>query len=201
MNDINVDSKADNRQIIKEKALYLFYSKGYDAVGVQEIVNTAGITKPTLYYYFKSKSGLLQSILEEKCTSIIRDLKEAAFFDGDLVKTLERIVKVYMQVAVNDHEFYNFMFSLYFTAKGNESYQIIRPYIIKQFDIVKTIFDEASYQLGNMRNRQEQFAIGFIGIITHYIMYHYEKDYPVEELLDQQVAYSLVHQFMHGINS
>ena len=29
--------------------------KGYDAVGVQEIVDTAGITKPTLYYYFGSK--------------------------------------------------------------------------------------------------------------------------------------------------
>ena len=32
-----------------------FYMKGYDAVGVQEIVDTAGITKPTLYYYFEVK--------------------------------------------------------------------------------------------------------------------------------------------------
>ena len=42
----------------------LFYSKGYDAAGVQEIVERAGVTKPTLYYYFGSKLGLLQAILD-----------------------------------------------------------------------------------------------------------------------------------------
>ena len=32
-----------------------FMPRGYDAVGVQEIAQKAGITKPTLYYYFGSK--------------------------------------------------------------------------------------------------------------------------------------------------
>ena len=40
----------DNQERIMECALDLFYAKGYDAVGVQEIAETAGITKPTLYY-------------------------------------------------------------------------------------------------------------------------------------------------------
>ena len=42
----------DNRQLIMEKALELFCARGYDAVGVQEIAEQSGITKPTLYYYF-----------------------------------------------------------------------------------------------------------------------------------------------------
>ncbi len=42
----------DNRERILQCALELFYAKGYDAVGVQEIAQKAGITKPTLYYYF-----------------------------------------------------------------------------------------------------------------------------------------------------
>ena len=49
----------DNRQAILDSALTLFYEKGYDAVGVQQIVDAAGVTKPTLYYYFGSKQGLL----------------------------------------------------------------------------------------------------------------------------------------------
>ena len=54
----------DNKELIKKSALDLFYARGYDAVGVQEIVNTAGITKPTLYYYFGSKRGLLENLIQ-----------------------------------------------------------------------------------------------------------------------------------------
>ena len=53
----------ENRMRIMECAKKLFYAKGYDAVGVQEIVDRAGITKPTLYYYFGSKLGLLKTLL------------------------------------------------------------------------------------------------------------------------------------------
>ncbi|HIS80092.1 MAG TPA: helix-turn-helix transcriptional regulator [Candidatus Scatomonas merdavium] len=38
----------ENRERLLEAALSLFYEKGYDAVGVQEIVEAAGVTKPTL---------------------------------------------------------------------------------------------------------------------------------------------------------
>ena len=40
----------DNRELLLNTALELFHAKGYDAVGVQEIVDRAGVTKPTLYY-------------------------------------------------------------------------------------------------------------------------------------------------------
>ena len=52
-------TELDNRELILNAALDLFYARGYDAVGVQEIVDRAGVTKPTLYYYFGSKLGLL----------------------------------------------------------------------------------------------------------------------------------------------
>jgi len=53
----------DNRLIILQTACQLFSEQGYDAVGVQEIIATAGFTKPTLYHYFGSKQGLLDAIL------------------------------------------------------------------------------------------------------------------------------------------
>ena len=66
----------DNKEKILECALNLFYQKGYDAVGVQEIVTAVGITKPTLYYYYKSKYGLLESLLSEKCNRMNEQLRE-----------------------------------------------------------------------------------------------------------------------------
>ena len=37
----------DNRSNLLQCAKELFYAKGYDAVGVQEIVDRAGLTKPS----------------------------------------------------------------------------------------------------------------------------------------------------------
>jgi AcrR family transcriptional regulator len=44
-------------------ALELFTRYGYSASSVREICQTAGVTKPVLYYYFKSKEGLYLEIM------------------------------------------------------------------------------------------------------------------------------------------
>ena len=67
----------DNKEKILQCALELFYARGYDAVGVQEIAETAGVTKPTLYYYFGSKKGLLETLLETEY-AVLRQALESA---------------------------------------------------------------------------------------------------------------------------
>lgn len=46
-------------------ALDLFQRKGYAATTVREIVASAGVTKPVLYYYFAHKEGIYLAILQE----------------------------------------------------------------------------------------------------------------------------------------
>lgn len=48
-----------------EAAKELFYRRGIRAVGVDEIVCEAGVTKPSLYRAFKSKDELVAACLEE----------------------------------------------------------------------------------------------------------------------------------------
>lgn len=50
---------------IFDTALDLFYRKGIRAVGVDEIVCEAGVTKPSLYRAFKSKDELVAACLQE----------------------------------------------------------------------------------------------------------------------------------------
>lgn len=107
----------DNREKILECALNLFYQKGYDAVGVQEIVTSAGITEPTMYYYFKSKYGLLEALLHERCSKMNEQLREAAFYNGDLVFTLERYAKTMFAIAESDLRFYYLTLSLFYSAR------------------------------------------------------------------------------------
>ena len=74
----------DNRMNILEKALHLFYEKGYDAIGVQEIADAAGVTKPTLYHYFGSQYGLLQAVAMEGYADLKAGMTEAIRYQGDL---------------------------------------------------------------------------------------------------------------------
>ena len=52
------------RERLLQAAADVFTTKGYAAASVSEIVAAAGVTKPVLYYYFRSKEGIYLEILE-----------------------------------------------------------------------------------------------------------------------------------------
>ena len=72
----------DTRANLLTCALKLFADRGCDAVGVQEIVDAAGITKPTLYHYFGSNRGLLDALLAERFRPLHRAVAQAAMYYG-----------------------------------------------------------------------------------------------------------------------
>jgi AcrR family transcriptional regulator len=54
---------ADARDRLIAAALDQFTRRGYAATSVRELCEAAGVTKPVLYYYFKSKEGLYLEIM------------------------------------------------------------------------------------------------------------------------------------------
>ena len=191
----------DNRENIMQCALNLFSDKGYDAVGVQEIVKAAGITKPTLYYYFKSKQGLLEALIQEKGNLLIERLIQATRISGDITEKLLRLADAYVRFSIEDEKFFMLMLSLTYYPKQNDAHQAIVPLISRQYRLVTETFERESDYLGNMNGRQEQFAMGFIGILDFYITVQYERGKNQEEIQDSGAVYAVVHQFLHGIFS
>jgi TetR/AcrR family transcriptional repressor of nem operon len=55
----------DMRQHIIDVARLLMTNKGYTAVGLAEVLSTAGVPKGSFYYYFKSKEEFGRALLEE----------------------------------------------------------------------------------------------------------------------------------------
>lgn len=56
--------QADTRQRIQAVARELFTQKGVQRTSLQDIATRLGITKPALYYHFKSREELVRSILQ-----------------------------------------------------------------------------------------------------------------------------------------
>lgn len=48
-----------------EAAARLFAERGFGGTNLQDISDELGISRPALYYYFKSKEGILASLVEE----------------------------------------------------------------------------------------------------------------------------------------
>lgn len=187
----------DNRSIIAEQALALFATRGYDAVGVQEICEAAAITKPTLYHYFGSKRGLLESILSESFSRMNGEILTAAKYEGDLPLTLQRIAEVCFNFAGKNPVFYRLQLGLWFSPRESEGFLVVSRLNRFQYEIIERLFIEAVPQHGNMRGRHQAYAITFLGMVNNYIGLGLNGLTKLDSTLVKQA----VHQFQHGIYS
>ncbi len=187
----------DNREIIIRRAIDLFSAKGYDAVGVQELAEASGVTKPTLYHYFGSKKGLLESLLEEGFSGLIEGLKAAEVEPRDPKKSLTNIADVLFGFATENRDFYRMILSFYFAPPESEPNAAATRYHREVYDTVESLFMASGEAHGNMKGRHREFAASFVGLLNTYIGM-YLNGYV--EFTDHLV-YKIVHQFMHGIFS
>lgn len=65
-------------------AASLFADKGYVGTSVREIVEAAGVTKPTLYYYFKNKEDLYVQLISTAILTFSQIVQEAAAQPGTM---------------------------------------------------------------------------------------------------------------------
>ncbi|NLY91144.1 MAG: TetR/AcrR family transcriptional regulator [Firmicutes bacterium] len=62
--------RTDTRERILEASAKLFAEKGYSATGIDEIARNVGITKSVIYYHFKNKEDILQTLIAEAFAQI-----------------------------------------------------------------------------------------------------------------------------------
>ena len=192
----------DNRQAILDSALTLFYGKGYDAVGVQQIVDSAGVTKPTLYYYFGSKQGLLSCVLEEHFSKLEEQMESLKETPGKIPDKLYRAARIFFNAASEEPRFYLLMLALFYSGRKSEGFQTVYPLIEKYYQMFVDLFENASHELGNMHGRQKPFAVGFSGMLNYYLMMVARDMDDLSQLtITDQEVYGIVHQFMYGIYS
>lgn len=187
----------DNRSQILECALHLFASHGYDAVGVRDICTAAGVTKPTLYHYFGSKRGLLETLVQERGTPLITHITQAATYTGDLPLTLHRVVDAYFQFAALEPVLYRLLLALWFAMPAHDAFQIVATFNQQQQQHMEVLFQKATSDHGNMHGRHRIYAATLLGMINTYVGLALNGYLELTDTLAQQA----VHQFSHGIYS
>jgi TetR/AcrR family transcriptional regulator len=71
-------------------ALDVFVDKGYAAARLEDVANNAGVSKGTLYLYFKNKEDLFKTVLQESIIPLINqfadEVKDSALGCDDLIR-------------------------------------------------------------------------------------------------------------------
>ena len=187
-------SPAGNRAELLDRALELFAAYGYDAVGVQQICDAAAVTKPTLYHYFGSKRGLLETLIDERLQILLAALARPAGQPEDMAAALERAARAMFVFARSHPSFYRLYLALWFAPMRNEAHEVASQFHALHFEALERICRGAMGEAGR-RSRRRLFTAAFLGALNNHIGLALN-DY---SSLNEKLAGGLVRQFLYGV--
>jgi AcrR family transcriptional regulator len=96
----------DQREMILERAASLFARGGYPGTSMNQVAEACGLSKATLYHYYRDKYALLVSIADGHVTRLQAIVDEAVAEDptpqGQMRALIRRLVEEYAS-AQNEH--------------------------------------------------------------------------------------------------
>lgn len=185
----------DNKERITRIATELFAYKGYNAVSVQEVCEKAKVTKPTLYYYFTNKKGLLEYITDTYGNELISSIKEALLYEHDFIKSLTKVLKSEIQFAKQNKDYFSLHLSLLNSPEDSEEREVYKKKIYKIRNIYKEFFILSSNEFGNMRSKEILYSEMFHNIVISTSMMIAKRQIPDDEKTIYQIIHSAVYGF------
>ncbi|MBU0926943.1 MAG: TetR/AcrR family transcriptional regulator [Spirochaetes bacterium] len=186
---------------ILDEATRLFAARGYEAVGVQDLCESSGVTKPTLYYHFGSKAGLLDALLRDRFGAFNAEVRAASAYPGrrrgDLAGVLLSTMEAFVGSARADPDFARVRLASSFCPPSSDSYRAARPRLEELYGALTDTFEAAASEHGNMAGRALPYAASFIGTADSYVGLYLAGDLDPDEPFLRRA----VHYFMHGIFS
>jgi len=85
---------------ILDAADQLFFTKGYHATTISDIAKKIGVAQGMLYYYFKSKENVLESLLDRHASSLISEIKNAICLNNSPSEKIVLMITIPLHKAI-----------------------------------------------------------------------------------------------------
>ncbi len=174
MHDQSCESNqsTDTRRHIASVATRLFAHQGFDGTSIRDIVEAAGVTKPVLYYYFKSKEELYVTLLHEAYSTFINNLRDTIDTPHPFTQKLRQVIHLYFQDCEKkeDEDIVRLIFMVFFGPRRNAPPEAIFKLEETHFQILQELFGQGQKD-GFIRNELiEEVVLFFIGSVTIHLM-------------------------------
>ncbi len=110
------------RNSILNVAMELFAQKGFAGCSIREICQAAGVTKPVLYYHFRSKEHLYQELMLDMFNQTRKNLLRLSKFRGALRDRLILYVTTEFRNSRKDPKSIRLLFRMMFAPEGEYPY-------------------------------------------------------------------------------
>lgn len=183
------------KKIIFDAAIKSFSQKGFYKSTMDEIAETAGVAKGTLYYHFKSKEDIFKFIIDEGVKIIEDEIKtKTSHLDNPLDK-LRTVCRVQLELAIKYIEFFKTIFSQMWGDEDRQS--MLRGVLERYFRLIEGYLSEASEAGLIAKGNIEIIAFNFFGVLTSTVIYSLiHKEWNVNDLTD-----TLIEFIMRGIGN
>lgn len=146
---------------IVEAARKLFYKYGFKKVSMDEIANEAGVTKRTIYMYFKSKEDLLKYFIQEEIENMKEIVEEVEKKNKDFFETANEAIYKLLKYR-KERDFLNII--------TKEAEWLKNPIIIKNLQLIDEQIQ--NYIREKLQKAKEKGYIDYIDLdITTFLIY------------------------------
>ncbi|MGC3958661.1 MAG: TetR/AcrR family transcriptional regulator [Verrucomicrobiota bacterium] len=190
-------TNGETRQDILRAALKRFAHGGYAATSVQQIVDDAKVSKPTLYYYFSDKAELFQALVNEAHDERYRRIQDAVKRAKTVRAQLVEILVVLFDYFRDNRELMRISLATAFASPGEvpEGFNC-SDRCERNFELVHAIIKKGLVD-GEFDSQFEsrELAFGFYGQANAYLMMQILAP---ESPLDRALAERIVELFYSG---
>ncbi len=182
---------------IARVAAKFFADRGYDATSIREIVEAAGVAKPTLYYYFGSKEGLAQALLTVPLSGLAASLRQLVTTVEEPIRCLEEVMEAQYAFCREDPDRARFIYALLFGPLGSEVASELEPFKADLFESTAAAVRRLADAGIVSRERVEACSSACRGLIVISTL-----DYLYgEKALGQELAHRQVKDLLCGLAS
>lgn len=191
------EAAAQTRDKLLDHALTLFSKRGYAASSVRDIIHAAGVTQPTLYYHFRDKTDLFQSLIQHHYAASQQQLEQIIDTVTGCEARLRTLVNRSFEFCIADPRVPRLMFQSYFGPPVAEIDGILDELSDQRFRLVTRIMQDGMRTGELKENHSEFLALSFCSLMDQPINLFSRKPKPAR-YLTPELAESIVQLFLKG---
>ncbi|HWC59728.1 MAG TPA: TetR/AcrR family transcriptional regulator [Verrucomicrobiae bacterium] len=177
-------NREKTRAIILRTAERIFAQTGLAGARTDLIAKAAGVNKAMLYYYFKSKEGLYESVVEDHFRRFNAQALELLLASGSARSVLLQYVSLHFDFISAHHQSAP-LFQQFMMAGGKRTERLIRKYFKPRSDAVRKLLERGIRAREFRRTDLFHTAVSIISLIVFYF-----SAAPVLQLLGHPNAHS-----------
>lgn len=190
-------SKPDTAETIAERAAELFAAKGFTATSVREIADAVGVTKPTLYYHFGSKDGLIRHIHESVSAVFETTVASAGQDELSLGESLPKLAAAFFEYADTHPATVRLMLRLQHLPPEESRIVDLESGQARKLAAISQLLQRAIDRGELVRRPSENLALSLLGCLSSHIN-HRLRQPPSQRPPAAQVAHEVIDLYLQG---